>query len=233
MDPRAHLCRVATQVFAEKGYAKASTREICAAAGVNVAAIHYYFGGKAGLYRAIFLQPVQALVHETVQAVQGDASLEAALGTMYGNFMALVTTAKGGEHLIRLHAREMLDPSGVVEGDALVQVIVPHHKALVKLLCRELGLARPDVDVSRLVFAIIGLAHIYASDLAILNALAPEVLDSQQAAYTLVQRLTGYAVAMVRADAQRRAQMKAGSNTLKTGKPVVKTSSKTKGRMHA
>jgi TetR/AcrR family transcriptional regulator, regulator of cefoperazone and chloramphenicol sensitivity len=208
-DARAHLCQVAMRIFADKGYANASTREICAAAGVNIAAINYYFGGKAGLYRAVFLQPVQSVVNETVQAVQGKATLEDALALMYRNFIGMVTAAQQGEHMMRLHAREMLDPSGVIEADALMQVIVPHHQALVTLLCRQLHLAKPDADVSRLVFAVIGLAHIYASDTQILNALAPEVLSNQEAATTLVQRLTGYACALVQHEAQRRAALKA------------------------
>jgi TetR/AcrR family transcriptional regulator, regulator of cefoperazone and chloramphenicol sensitivity len=231
-DPRTHLCQIATHVFAEKGYAKASTREICAAAGVNIAAINYYFGGKAGLYRAIFLQSVQAMVQETVQAVQGTATLEATLRTLYRNFMALITNANGGEHLIRLHAREMLDPSGVLESDALIQVIMPQHKALVTLLCRELNINKPDADISRLVFALIGLAHIYASDLQILNALAPEVLANQDAAQTLVERLIGYATALVAHEAQRR-NVKKIASTIKQNQFTKKTSLKTKGLVHA
>lgn len=41
--------------FAEKGYEGASVRHICDAAGANVSAIKYHFGGKEGLYRECFL----------------------------------------------------------------------------------------------------------------------------------------------------------------------------------
>ena len=46
----------ATQLFAQKGYDGTSTKEICEAAGANIAAIHYHFESKDGLYRSIIEQ---------------------------------------------------------------------------------------------------------------------------------------------------------------------------------
>jgi AcrR family transcriptional regulator len=47
---RQQILDAAGPVFADKGFQKATVREICAAAGVNVAAINYYFGDKHQLY---------------------------------------------------------------------------------------------------------------------------------------------------------------------------------------
>jgi len=52
-DMRERILLSAEKVFAQKGYAAASIRELCEAAGVNRALIYYYFADKADLYRAV------------------------------------------------------------------------------------------------------------------------------------------------------------------------------------
>ena len=48
-----HIFRAAVAVFAEKGFAAATVREICARAGANVAAVNYHFGSKERLYGTV------------------------------------------------------------------------------------------------------------------------------------------------------------------------------------
>lgn len=53
-DTRDGLIRAALSCFATYGYDATSIRQIAAAAGKNSSLISYYFGGKEGLYRAVF-----------------------------------------------------------------------------------------------------------------------------------------------------------------------------------
>lgn len=50
---KTHLLQTALDVFGEYGFDAATTRMIARRAGVNIAAIAYYFGGKRELYHAV------------------------------------------------------------------------------------------------------------------------------------------------------------------------------------
>lgn len=52
-ETRREILKAAEQSFAMAGFIGATTREVAARAGVNVATLHYHFGNKEGLYRAV------------------------------------------------------------------------------------------------------------------------------------------------------------------------------------
>lgn len=49
-DTRQKLIDCAGQIFSAKGFEATTVREVCQAAGANIAAIHYHFGDKQRLY---------------------------------------------------------------------------------------------------------------------------------------------------------------------------------------
>ena len=72
VDTRDRIIDTAEQLFADKGYAGTSIRGIVAAAGVNLAAIHYHFGSKDELLLAIldrYAVPVNQRRLELLQQV--------------------------------------------------------------------------------------------------------------------------------------------------------------------
>src|SRR5579871_6681601 len=52
-DTHARLLETAGSVFAETGFQSAKIRDICARAGVNLAAVNYHFRDKLGLYQEV------------------------------------------------------------------------------------------------------------------------------------------------------------------------------------
>lgn len=71
LDGRAALLAAARKVFAERGFAAATTREILAGAGTTSPTLHHHFQSKAGLYLAV-LHEVTGEIMTEFQAAVGD-----------------------------------------------------------------------------------------------------------------------------------------------------------------
>jgi AcrR family transcriptional regulator len=208
---RLRLLRAALECFATLGYNKTSTRQIAQAAGVNLAAINYYFGSKAELYRAVYSQ----LCEIASDSTDGDAPpplptrLEPGvtlLSVLQAFFRISLQPLKQSEAMrlsMRLHFREMLEPSGMLQ-EHIEQKIRPLHDSLTALLSNQLGLAVPDDDALRLSLTIQGLVvfHFVAQDVVV--HLAPSLTATAEAIDTLAERLAIYAQAMFEAERQRR-----------------------------
>lgn len=204
-ETRWRLLQAAAEVFAEVGYHAATTREICRRAGVNLASIHYYYGDKAELYREVFRLPFLNDCNAFNTLDIAHVSLEEGLHIFYQWFFPPVAEEDPMTQLfMRLHAREEAEPSGVL-GDAMMQAFRPNHDKIQALLCREFGLRKPDVEVDRLTFAVLGLATVYFHNRAAIDSFAPRLIDGQKSRELMAERLEGYAVALVEAERKRRA----------------------------
>ncbi|MFB3904997.1 MAG: TetR/AcrR family transcriptional regulator [Acidobacteriota bacterium] len=67
---------VAMTLFAEKGFAATTTREICEKARVTKPVLYYHFGNKERLYTGIVFDAFREYVKELDQAASGDGSCE-------------------------------------------------------------------------------------------------------------------------------------------------------------
>lgn len=205
-ETRWRLLQAATEVFAEVGYHAATTREICRRAGVNLASIHYYYGDKAELYREVFRLPFLDECNAFAALDIGQATLDEALHSFYNWLFPPSAEEDPVMHLfLRLHTREEAEPSGVL-GDVLVQGFRPNHEKLQGLLCRELGLKKPDNELDRLTFSLAGLASVYFhGGRTAVKELAPHLLEGKHVKKAMVDRLVGYAIALIEYERTRRA----------------------------
>ena len=110
---RERLLHSAIRLFAEQGYAKTSTRELAQAAGTNAAAISYYFGDKAGLYRAAFAQQSANPQDNIALYDQPHFSLRQSLDGFYAQLLAPMQQGEIARDSMRLWCREMLEPTGL------------------------------------------------------------------------------------------------------------------------
>jgi AcrR family transcriptional regulator len=98
---RDRILEQALHVFAATGYAGASMQEISVAAGVTKPTLYYYFGSKAGLYRAVvesaFAQRFEALRHAAARTEgQGIAA------TLHALMDAALLFAREHDELMRI-----------------------------------------------------------------------------------------------------------------------------------
>lgn len=205
---RMRLLLAGLRLFAQHGYTKTSTREIAEAAQVNVAAISYYFGDKAGLYRAVFAGPLSTPADDIARYADPAMTLPEALQGVYATFLEPLKHSEITQQAMRLHVREMLEPTGVWQ-DEICHGIKPRHEALVALLARHLGLRRADDELHRLAICIAALGVHMQIAQDVTDALAPRLNGQPRALDLWSQRLVMYALAMVEAEGRRRAALAA------------------------
>jgi AcrR family transcriptional regulator len=136
---RDRLIATGTRLFAERGFEDVTVRDICTAAGANVAAINYHFDGKAGLYMEV-LRTAVAIMRTTtddmIAAGEGhppEAQLEIAVRT----FLQRVVGHQDS-WIHQLMMQEMRQPTGGL--DLVVeQVIGPRFAYMRNIVARLLG----------------------------------------------------------------------------------------------
>jgi AcrR family transcriptional regulator len=198
---RERLLDAALEVFASKGYEGASTREICRLGGCNVAAIHYHFGDKASLYRAVFRIP-EALQRMPTELDDPDVSVERALAAFYRHLMSFIVAPQQVQWLRLLFMREELRPSGVLDEPRDTNRRL--HVQILNFLCRATGACAPDAVLHQLAFSLFGLWLVLFAQRTDVDRLAPELLADAHGIAATVDRLTLQGLALIEAEAQRR-----------------------------
>ncbi|MHC4640184.1 MAG: TetR/AcrR family transcriptional regulator [Planctomycetota bacterium] len=64
------LLDAAEQLFSEHGFDGASVRDIASAAGCNIAAVNYYFGGKDKLYTEVWRRQLVQMRDTRLKAIE-------------------------------------------------------------------------------------------------------------------------------------------------------------------
>jgi AcrR family transcriptional regulator len=157
-ETRARIIGAALRVFAEEGYARASTRQIAEAAGVTPPALQYYFDSKEGLQRAC-AELIVGELWQTLGPVRRDADLAAdsgdscraldALCDFLASMAELSLVAKTATDWGRFVGRAQADGAGPAAALLREQVSRPIHACVSRLVGVILGLP-PEAETTRL-----------------------------------------------------------------------------------
>jgi TetR/AcrR family transcriptional regulator len=104
-EAKARIIAAAEELFAERGVAATSIRDITRQAGVTSAMVHYYFGNKEGLYRAILETAVTTVRTLIAEAAESDQAFPEKLETLIEAELTYITSHA---QLSRILFRELL-----------------------------------------------------------------------------------------------------------------------------
>jgi TetR/AcrR family transcriptional regulator, regulator of cefoperazone and chloramphenicol sensitivity len=168
-DTRERLLLAALQAFGSRDYDGVSTREIVQAAGANIAAISYHFGGKRGLYldtMAYMAERLRSGVAEQFgrfqQAVDDGDKRQCAdlLCDFLGRFLELMLLDVVGRSAPGIILREQLQPSEAF--DILYEKLLqPMHSALAQLVACCRAIEPTDREAITMTQALLGQTLIF------------------------------------------------------------------------
>lgn len=148
LETRQRLLDAAEALFIERGYHHVTVRDICRAAGANVAAVNYYFRDKLGLYQEVLMKVIACMhevfksAHEAKAGVPPQERFRHYVRTFMGHALSDGHACRAG----KLMAREMADPSPAF--DLIIQKAIRPNSARVAALVSELtGLPASDPRV--------------------------------------------------------------------------------------
>jgi AcrR family transcriptional regulator len=173
-NSRERLLETATELFAEKGYAGASVREIVEKAGVSKPVLYYYFKSKEGLFYAILewaADVQQNILNEIFEA----------RGTVLQRFIFLYRRVHEGIQqykslYIMIHGLIYGPPEGVPEYD-----FASFQRYMLDAVKRIYAEGLPsgeirDADAEEVAFLVLGLMDFSIN----MDMVLPELADSQR-----------------------------------------------------
>ena len=150
LETRARLLNAAARLFAERGFARVTVRDICLGARANVAAINYHFGGKQGLYTAV-MESAIATMQATTDAARAAGEGRSAEERLRAYVRVFVQRLMGLGRDTRIHQlmmREIADPSPALDMVA-ERVLKPRMEYLYGTIGELMGLPADDPRVVR------------------------------------------------------------------------------------
>lgn len=196
-DVPGRLLEAAGPIFARDGFEGATVRDICGAAGTNVASVAYYFGDKMGLYRAVIRRVRDARERQyPVPTLSDDPERR-----LFGLIQTLLSRMLSCDELSwqsQLMMREMHAPTAVFRElvDDYFRPLFEHLTGTIaSLVCDE----TPPHRLEQLALSVVGQCLYYRVGSGVLNLLIP---DDRRAKYynpeSLSRHITAVTVAAAR-----------------------------------
>lgn len=216
-DTKRRLMEAAGEVFSEQGFKAATVRTICRLAGANVAAVHYHFGGKEGLYTALLSEAFASGLRRNPpdMGLPATAPAEARLFAFIHSFLLRMLGEGKSAWCGKLMAREMHEPTEALD-HMVERHILPLATQLRTIVAEVLGNgAAPDGPEARLcAMSIVGQCQYVFRSKAIIDRLAPEMRFDPAGIRALAEHIMRFSLCALKhfGDCAEMASEAAGAN---------------------
>jgi AcrR family transcriptional regulator len=188
-DPtRDKLLDVAGRIFADRGYRAATIREICVAAGANIAAVNYHFGDKLGLYTEVVRQSARIAEFQAAQTVIDlSAPPDEILRAVIRARLHSLFHGDRPDWNFQIMAHELAQPTPALRR-LVNRAGQPLFHRLLELIGGMIGLPSNDEKTRLCAISLLGQIMVYALAGPLVTAIWPEFeLTPQQ-----VERIAGH-----------------------------------------
>lgn len=195
---RARLLCAAGEAFSEHGFERATIRQICKNADVNLASVNYYFGDKERLYvetikYAHRLREAQSPLPRWPEGTSAEQRLRDFVRVTVDRM--LVATELPWQ--ARLMMREMLQPTGACR-ELAEDYFRPHFKILHGILSELIPENTPSHIRNQLAFGIIAQCLFYKHNQFVIEMLIPDgEFEKHYAPSQLADRISDFLLASV------------------------------------
>jgi len=174
-DPtRDKLLDVAGRIFANRGYRAATIREICVAAGANIAAVNYHYGDKLGLYTEVVRQSARLAEFQAAQTViDRDAPAEEVLRAVIHARLHSLFRGDRPDWSFRIMAHELAQPTPALRR-LVNKAGQPVFHRMLELIGGMIGLPAEDESTRLCAISLLGQIMVYALAGPLVNAIWPE-----------------------------------------------------------
>lgn len=150
---RDRILESAGKLFAEHGYHGTTSKAICEASGVNLAAVNYHFGSREGLYKTILSQVHESLMQmdHLDELLDSNLSAEQKLEQFIDELILAIMDAKSWN--LRVWAREIAAPSECLP-QLMDSQIFPKFDRLRLMISQVTGFTEEDPKLLPAVFSI-------------------------------------------------------------------------------
>jgi AcrR family transcriptional regulator len=208
LETRRRLLNVAAELFAELGFNHVTVREICQAAGANVAAVNYHFRDKLGLYKEVVQMAAEAMHRSKLDVIDAAEGLapEDRLRTYIRMTLQRLLGPEEDTWMEKLIARELMDPTPAL--DLIVEKgIKPTSQRMGAMVAELLGTPLDDARVWQCFLSIQAQCLFYKSGKPITVRMSPpgfkytpDVIDG------LARHIAEFSLAGIRAIAAQKPQ---------------------------